>query len=218
MNKRFLLISGLIVILVIAVFIAVGYFLSLQKVTLVYNPTQGDVYLTGDRIEGRMSTTSGKEMSLPKGVYQIHIAGDNAQPDTRALIVQEDPITQTVPISFPTKVLDAQLTKETPAIIEHITSKFPQMLSLYTVNRGKLYDRGDWYATTLTYIGSDKDNRDTLRLVMQKVSGQWKLITTPPRPLLSIVEYPGVPKTILDDINKPAYLPGTDVSPAIYPN
>lgn len=217
MNKRLIFASGMIIIAVIGLFIAISYFTSLQKVTLIYDPSHGNVHLTGDRLNGKLDVAPNKEMSLQKGVYQIHITGANAQPDTRALIVQEDPITQTVPISLPAKTLETQLEKDRQAILEILHKDFPA-ISLYTINPGKLYDRGDWYATTLTYIGSDRNNRDTLRLVMQKQSGMWKLITKLPQPLLSAVEYPQVPKAVLDDINKPVYLPGTDISPAIYPN
>ncbi|RYF29645.1 MAG: hypothetical protein EOO17_00455 [Chloroflexi bacterium] len=111
--------------------------------------------------------------------------------------------------------LDALLQTELPTLAEVLTTKFPAAVDLYTINQGKLYDRGQWYGTTLTYRGSDEDNRDTLRVLMQKKDGVWIVRTTPPQLLLSQKSYPDVPKTILQTINQPAELPGTTSSPAI---
>lgn len=217
MNKRFIAIVIAVVAVAIAAFVTVEYLSSLQKVIFVYDQTQGDVHLSGERIQGEMSITPNKEFSLQKGTYKIHISGDDAKSDTRTLNVQNIPITQTIPISLPDKKLQELLDKERSAISAIITKQYPQLSSLYTM-RETLYNRGEWYGAVLTYKGTDTDNRDTLRLIAHKQAGQWKLITTPPKPLVSVAEYPSVPREVLDAINEPSYLPGTAISPAIYPN
>ena len=111
--------------------------------------------------------------------------------------------------------LDNLLQTELPTHAEVLTAKFPTAVDLYTINQGQLFDRGQWYGTTLTYRGSDEDNRDTLRVLMQKKDGVWIVRTTPPQLLLSQKSYPDVPKAILQTINQPAELPGTTSSPAI---
>ena len=111
--------------------------------------------------------------------------------------------------------LEAMLEDEVEAIADALTGAYPEAANLYTINKGKLYDRGQWYGTTLTYSGPDTDNRDTLRVLMEKKDNKWIVRTTPPQPLLSHVTYPEVPKAILQNINQPAELPGTDSSPAI---
>ena len=111
--------------------------------------------------------------------------------------------------------LDNLLQTEQPTLAEVLTAKFPTAVDLYTINQGQLFDRGQWYGTTLTYRGSDEDNRDTLRVLMQKKDGVWIVRTTPPQLLLSQKSYPDVPKAILQTINQPAELPGTTSSPAI---
>lgn len=111
--------------------------------------------------------------------------------------------------------LNAQLEKELPAITKAFYEAFPAASGTYTIDHGKLYHRGEWYGTTLTYAGSDSNNRDTLRVIMQKKNGVWAAVTNPPQIMLSSVEYPDAPKSMLDDINKPAPLPGTATSPAI---
>lgn len=111
--------------------------------------------------------------------------------------------------------LETKLAAELEAIAEALTGAYPDAANLYIINKGNLYDRGQWYGTTLTYRGTDTDNRDTLRVLMEKKDSKWTVRTTPPQPLLSTASYPDVPKAILQNINQPAELPGTDSSPAI---
>jgi len=124
------------------------------------------------------------------------------------------PVASTTP--QPVKVdLDQLLQTEQPTILGVLTTAYPKISTDYTIDQGKLFDQGEWYGTTLTYRGSDTMNRDTLRVLLQKKQGVWVLRTTPPEPLLSKVEFPEVPKTILDTINKPVSLPAGDTSPSV---
>ncbi len=102
--------------------------------------------------------------------------------------------------------LQKQLLSEQPTITSVLLAAYPKIATDYTVNVGKLFDQGEWFGTTLTYRGSDTANRDTLRVLMQKKQGLWVLRTTPPRPLLSIVDFSDAPKSVLDAINQPISL------------
>lgn len=109
---------------------------------------------------------------------------------------------------------DAELSKllqsEEPAILTVINQKYPNLAAQYSVNKGRLYGDGTWYGTTLNYQGQDTMNRDTLRVLVQKVSGAWIVRTTPPEIILSKAKYPDVPIEILKTINLPISLPGND--------
>lgn len=112
--------------------------------------------------------------------------------------------------------LKEKLQSELPTIMSVMTAAYPKITTDYTVNTGQLFDEGQWFGTTLTYRGTDSDNRDTLRVLLQKKNGVWVLRTTPPRLILSAKEFPDVPKSILKTINKPISLPaGSGNSPAI---
>lgn len=125
------------------------------------------------------------------------------------------------PIPTPTLSKD-QLTEklkiEEETILGVLKTAYPTVATDYMINKGSLYGKGEWYGTTLTYRGSDSGNRDTLRVLMQKKSGVWILRTIPPRQLLSTVEFPDTPKSILRSINEPVSLPEGDDSPAISAN
>ncbi len=125
-----------------------------------------------------------------------------------------------IPSKKPEKIdLKKQLQTELPAITSALTAAYPQVSTDYTINPGNLYDKGQWFGTTLTYKGSDTDNRDTLRVLLQKKNNIWIVRTTPPQPLLSTAEFPDVPKSILQSINKPISLPaGAENSPVITVN
>lgn len=121
--------------------------------------------------------------------------------------------------SLPSKeTLRAQLASEQPLIDAALTTAFPNITALYTVERGALYHRGEWYGAILQYKGSDSLNRDTLRIVLQKKASHWQLRTSPPQPLVNKHDLPDAPLEMLDDINRPAPLAGTATSPAITPN
>lgn len=113
---------------------------------------------------------------------------------------------------------EEQLAVEQGAVDGVLIEKYPKISSDYTINKGQLFEKGKWYGTTLTYKGGDVNNRDTLRVLMEKKDGTWTLRTTPPRPLLSSKEFPDVPKSVLQAINKPISLPaGAANSPPINP-
>lgn len=112
----------------------------------------------------------------------------------------------------------AQLyTQEQTAIETTIHSTLPSLAENYTIERARLYDDGSWYGAILQYRGLDSNNRDTLRLVLQKKEKTWTLRTSPPQPLVSSIDLPEAPTTMLDDLNRPAFLIGTANSPAIAP-
>ena len=116
----------------------------------------------------------------------------------------------------PTKAqLENKLVEELPVITRVLTTAYPKITTDYVIGKGQLFDQGQWFGTTLTYKGKDNDNRDTLRVLMQKKAGIWIMRSTPPRPLLSVKDFPDVPRSILKTINQPVSLPGTSNSPTI---
>lgn len=112
------------------------------------------------------------------------------------------------PTPKPTKEqLEQSLTNELPVITGVLTAAYPKITTDYIINKGQLFDDGQWFGVTLSYRGSDTLNRDTLRVLMQKKGGVWVLRTAPPQPLLSAKQLPDVPRDILKAINQPISLP-----------
>lgn len=116
-----------------------------------------------------------------------------------------------------TAELEVLLITEQPAITTLLIEQYPNISTDYTVDRAKLYHRGEWYGAILQYKGSDVNNRDTLRIVLQKKNGEWTTKTPIPKPLVNKQDIPDAPISILNDINRAAPLAGTATSPTITP-
>lgn len=158
-----------------------------------------------------------RDMKLPLIIIAAIIVGIGAFA-YGALTATPAETSQTLsPTPSPVKKINLtdQLKTERPTIIGVLTTAYPKIKADYMIAEGKLYGQGEWYGTVLTYHGKDTMNRDTLRVLMEKKHGIWTLRTTPPEPLLSTVEFPDAPRTVLQAINQPVSLPGTDDSPKI---
>lgn len=193
------------------------YIDSFQQVSITYDRSQGSITLEGNALEKPLTIISNQEMKLKKGSYRLVISGTNVKQTTEDLTVGSQPVKKTVYIPLDDAYLKKQLETENVRIQQAITDRYPLLTNLYTINEGKLYGRGEWYGTTLTYKGLDSDNRDTLRILLKKSSDKWSVASTPPTPLLSTQTFKETPSYILRDINQPAFLPGTASSPAIQP-
>jgi hypothetical protein len=91
-------------------------------------------------------------------------------------------------------MINAAIARDTPANAK----KF------YHIQPGKLYKKGDWFATRLTYTGPTSEyDSDTLTLVAQKKDGTWQVVTKPPTIVVSRVVYPEIPQDVADALNNP---------------
>jgi hypothetical protein len=108
----------------------------------------------------------------------------------------------------PAKVdLAASLESERATIHGVLIAGYPKVATDYTISREELFDKGQWYGALLIYKGTDTDNRDTLRVLMEKKDGVWTLRTTPPQMLLSVKQFPDAPRSALQSINRAVSLP-----------
>ncbi|MFZ1360817.1 MAG: hypothetical protein WAS27_02210 [Candidatus Saccharimonadales bacterium] len=114
--------------------------------------------------------------------------------------------------------LAKKLLDEQPLIHDVLTHEFPSLTTLYDIERETLYSDGSWYGSILQYKGDDINNRDTLRVVLQKKGGVWTVRTSPPQIIISLHSIPDAPHDMIDDINRPATLIGAGESPTITPD
>lgn len=139
-----------------------------------------------------------------------------------ASLADQKPTNRPPRISVPAALTPAELTHkqavEQESIHVALTTAFPTLMTLYVFEREALFEQGQWYGAVLTYTGPDADNRDSLRVVLRKQDDTWSVVTTPPRIIVSHVEFPDIPQSVLKSINQPAPLPASSTSPAITPN
>lgn len=98
------------------------------------------------------------------------------------------------------KRLAALLEEELNDIHAALAKKYPRV-NLYEIQKGKLYHFGDWYGTTLRYIGNDLLNSDSLRVVLHKNNGVWRVSSNPPNVSLDKFTYPNIPHDVLSSVN-----------------
>lgn len=102
--------------------------------------------------------------------------------------------------------LTSLLPTEKGAITTLLNSSFPGVIGEYDVDVGRLYEHGDWYGTTLRLRLTDEQRRlsyiDIYRIVAQRVSGEWRLVTTQPELIVNIKDYPQIPRDVLVDLNR----------------
>ena len=191
--------------------ITFSYLHSFQKLSVSYDQNEvtklelfnavsqnGEARATGQAIKTLQTET---EYKLKKGVYLLRASGEKIGTNDTIITLDKDPLTQHLDPDYSTDYLGAQLANEEPAIITALKDSNPLISKFYTVNPGTLYGKGEWYGTTLSYIGTESLKRDTLRVVLHLDNGSWVVTTDPPQIILSATSYPTVPKKVLSAVN-----------------
>lgn len=209
--SRKMIIWGIIgIVIIIAITTGINYLNTFQKVTVTYDTslvsklelypaadTRGLV-TTGDSTQ---TIESGKEYFLKKGVYALKPQGEKVDTSLIKLQLGDRPVVRSLDIDYSQQALESLLATEQDTIVKSIMSSNIGIPALYRVNQGKLYHHGEWYGSTLSYGGTEELRRDTLRVVVKKEGDTWKVMTNPPQIILSKLEYPAIPVSILQKVN-----------------
>ena len=111
---------------------------------------------------------------------------------------RESPVTITVDPDYSQSKL-AQLTQtESPKVAQLIFSNYPVAQKSYSLQSQKILAKGDWFVARLVPNSEDKD---VLRVVAHKTGGGWTLVTKPPALIVSKVDHPEIPASILSAVN-----------------
>lgn len=205
-----------------------SYLGSLQKVTINFDTTgkptlnlysQSSKEKDSQVQRGRLihTFTSPETISVQKGDYVIETTGENFSNNPTVITVGDAPLEKTIPIKYTDEYLAELLVKEKAAITQAIIAQFKNVQTLYSIQPGKLFGKGEWFGTALVYKGPNTDSRDTLHLVMRKNNnGTWATIGTP-HISLSAVDHPDVPSYILSEVNSYSASP-SEAPPAPKPD
>lgn len=227
-NYRKYIVIGVFVSLVVFVgWLIYGYFNSFQKVTINYDNadiTSLDIY-EGIEIRGvvetkgekKQSIEPGKEYTLQKGLYALKPAGEKIVTDIIRLEVADTRVTKDIDLDYKASYLVDSYNAEIEAITQVLTA-YPGLTDFYTINRGELYHKAEFYGTTLSYKGTNTLERDTLRVVLENKDGVWSIVVTP-RIIISAKDFPKIPVATLRKINTidlgPPLMPGMQPDPVI---
>ena len=213
MRLRRLALSALVLILLlILVLVVAGYKnnssrLSIDGIRPGYTfslyESEGEAESTAynkDRLVFR--TTSNASQRVKHGNYVYVVSGNNndLKSYAQSITVDKTSIKISVPVlGYTDKKLANLLAVEEPLVKSILQNRYPFQMQLYSVQSSKLYKNGDWYGAKL--VPNDTGSYDTLRVVLKKEKGVWKIVTQPPEPVISKPVYPEIPTEILTDIN-----------------
>jgi hypothetical protein len=149
---------------------------------------------------------SGQQIRLKKGTYLLQYdAKDNYKDYFITINLSEKRQTVSLSPDYSDDYLNKLLRGETANLKKVILEKYPKIKQLYNIQPGRLYKKGDWYGTVLTYkgdsTGANLFKTDSLKIILEKQNGQWVVKTNPPNILLSKYDYPGIPEEILRSVN-----------------
>lgn len=209
-TKIFIVLVLCIIVGVVGSVVFVSHLNSQQKVTITFSSdvSRMEIY-HGEVIRNSLTTDgekvavikSGEQYTFSKGLYALKPYGNKIKTDLITLNVGNTPVRKSIDIDYVNSYLSDLLKGEKTVINTAITDSNPQLAKLYSINSGTLYHHGEWYGTTLSYIGTETLQRDTLRLVLKKDNGVWKVVTNPPQIVLSAKEYPSIPFNVLKAVN-----------------
>lgn len=206
-------IFGYVILSLVLIIVAVvwTYINSFQYLTLKTDNVQDYKYLklyeaiTVDGLPTKNSEpidySESEQIKLKKGSYIAEMKKDGYEVEARTISLADSPqVIVLNPRTFTAERLQQILNQEKGNIYNSLTSRYPDIFNLYTVQKEKIYLNGAWYAAVLLFKDKSSLSRDSVRVVVKKEGGQW-IVATKPYPSLSAVEYPGIPVNVLKDIN-----------------
>lgn len=208
-SRKLLLYLAIAIALVGSIAVVIAQIKSTSKVTIHYKNVKDVAVLKAasedpmpEEKEEHIVSNSGQTLKLKKNKsYLLNYSGSG---DYSGGVIEfntaEKQKTITIEPYFSEEKLNKQLNSEVAIIHQQIKAKYAR-INLYEIQAGKLYRYGEWYGTTLKYVGKDPFNSDTLRIVLNKQDGVWTIKTDPPGIFLSRHAFPDVPVEILREVN-----------------
>lgn len=198
-------ISKIAVVITIAILIILSAvwtinYISTRKVTINFkNVSKVGVYNKENQLQKEISK-SGQSVRLSPGKYiATYTATKGYSSGSQNFNVSDNTTVEIKPIYSDEKL--QELLKSQLGEINSVLNTSLSGINQYIIQPGKLYSMGDWYGTILIYNGDDYYNTDSLRVVMHKAKGSWKIVNNPPDIIVSKASYPEIPNDILDKIN-----------------
>lgn len=209
MKKKPLIIAGAVVAIIV-IAIVVRFLIPAQlptsQVTFKFarDGIAVDVFANdeeGGKSEKITTVTSDSSLSLKQGAYYYIASGENIAPTSIKFDVVADKTVEVNP-TYTDEYLAFILDPEVGAINDVIKQTYPLVIDRYDIQRGRLYQQGQWFGTTLIDKQSTPKNPyDPYRIVLQKENGKWETVTKPEL-LISSLVYPGIPTDILQTLNR----------------
>lgn len=220
-NRRLLIIVGLIMSGLLIGWTIFSYLTSFQDLTIsfphntnrtvrVYEVPKGvDAHSVIEQKTDNLQKaelTNTQTLRVKKGTYIIYGDETSDYEHFESIIQIGDEAASTQVSSFFSEArLEELLAKEKGKIEKAIVAQIPAIKSGFIFDEGKLFNNGEWYAATIRQKLTSEQARltyvDVFRVVAKNENGNWELATNPPDLVISKHIYPDIPEMVLRYIN-----------------
>lgn len=212
---------GVILIGLVAAFLGFRFITSYQELTIqipadsgltvsLYKTPNTDYYhdfedfISEDSLVRRIETTQ-ETFRVKKGMYVVESSGNDTFETVRELIeVGGEAVIYTLDPTYSADTLNRILAEEKEELDSLLLRTIP-ILKDYAIGDGQLFEKGNWYATTLRKEQTGGERMavyaDIYRVVLYKQGDAW-LLATKPELALSQEKYPHIPRHILSSTNR----------------
>lgn len=198
--KKLLIPITLSLATVMLVVIGVSYWNSLHRVSFTLENTSSITIFNSEGKElNRLSSNS--DIRLQSGDYYVIPEGEDISNDKISFSVKDEDKTVNINPPFSDEYLNNLIEDEIKDIQQAISSRYTEVFKSYSLNKGTLYQRGDWFGGLLSPNVSSSRQRDPYRIVLHKKDGEWQVVRRPEY-ILTASRYSEVPIEVLRQINR----------------
>lgn len=160
------------VAVVIALYVTDTHMVSLNTKDGTFVVYQGDTAIT--------SAAASHSLELREGEYCVRAAGDDYTDKRQCFTVYKEDVALDFDFDYSTARLESLLDDAWSDIATTTTSAYHTIIDSYTICRGVLYKKGDWYAGIIREkIAVASDTGDYYRMVMKKDGDAWTIVASP---------------------------------------
>lgn len=149
--------------------------------------------------ESALKITNNTPVRTGKGEYLLIYTNDRHETIKKAVHLDND-MTVSLEPQLTQEDLNGLLANEKSDIHSSLSKEYPSIFEIYSVDYEKLYLDGNWYGAVFSYNDKSSHQRDSIRVILKKNGDEWKVYTKPYL-TINLIDYPTIPRAILEDIN-----------------
>jgi len=206
----------IIFLLFVMVSIVVGIFIFLHIASfssvsfILKEPVVGSVYkVVGDKKEQQPQTIgSSVILQYQNGDYCVVPTDKKYSQTPICFTVNDKDMSVDFNPNYSKYYLSELLPSEIGSINVIIQEQYKDVIDNFVLKQGALLGLGEWYGGTLTQKVARSDQGDVYRFLLKKTNGAWGIVAYP-QIVFSKFDYPSVPFTVLDTVNRFAGIQGS---------
>ncbi len=201
MNKKYISIAIIFVVLIAALFIFIDY---LSYKTISFNISDPSISITiySQKDKKIADLNKSGSIKLKDGSYYYICNSEKYTQDHQLFNISGNTQITVDPV-YSTSELVNMLIPETENIHKVLNNKYGSIINDYVIGDEQLYNKGEWYSSKLLTKVSGGNMPDIYRMIMHKINNSWVIVVSP-RFVIDYGSFNSVPKNVIDSVNQPA--------------